>query len=144
MVVETTYININAVKSRLIQLLAVMLLAAGFILLYIFREQTGGTIIPILLVFPALGLTRLSRSFMDRVGYNPPGNEAERRLLRRFKVIRLISGIAFLTSLVVIEYRAALPRGGAFTLIGVGMVAVLCFGVFVYALAQGERFQRRP
>ena len=142
--VETTYVTINTGRSRLAQILALILLTFGVVLLHFFRSQAVGAIAPVLLVFPALGLVRLSRSFMDRVKYNPPRSEAERQLLRRYGLIKRTFGLLFCASLVVLEYCAALRWGGAIAIIGIEMIALLCFGMFAYAVSQNERFQRRP
>jgi hypothetical protein len=140
---ETTYVAINTGKSRLIQLSAIILIVGGVALLYLFRDVTGGSMASLLAVFPALGLLRLSRNFMDQVEYHPPRSEAERRHVRNYGIMKHVFGLLLCASLVALEYSAVLRWGGSIAIIIVGTTAVLCFGMVAFSVAQIERFQRR-
>ncbi len=98
----------------------------------------------LLFVFPALGLLRLARNFMDQVEYHPPRNEAERDRVKSYGIMKRVFGISMCASLVILEYCAVLRLGGNVAIIVVGAAAVLCFVMFTFSVAQVERFQRRP
>ena len=140
---ETTYIFVNTGKSLSIQVSALALIIMAVALLYCFREQTGGAILPSLLIFPATGLVALSRKYKEKVEYNPPQSPAERALFKRYKRMKRLSGFLLCAMLVVLEYCAVLRWGGAVSIYVISVLSLLGTATLAYAVAREERFQRR-